>query len=198
MSIEHITDHADRGVDLLITQYRELPRFEELLRVLLEEVQIAEDLAWKALTGRMVDTAVGVQLDTIGRIVGQPRVSDDDEKFRLYVKARIAVNSADGTPDDVQAVAELLLEGRPWEFRELYPATIIVDTEQLTEHADIIAGLIRLARSSGVAFSLHFSEEPSSESFTFAEGDGEEDDEALGLSGDDPDVAPGGLLIGAY
>ena len=43
----------------------------------------------------------GVQLDRIGRLVGQPRSGADDESYRYYLRARIAANRSNGTVDDL-------------------------------------------------------------------------------------------------
>jgi hypothetical protein len=48
------------------------------------------------LTGVWPLTAVGVQLDTLGRIVGQTRQGLADAAYRLFIVGRIFVNKADG------------------------------------------------------------------------------------------------------
>lgn len=196
MTLERVPDHRDRGLSLLITQYQELPRLRSLLGALLDEVQVVEDAAWDVILGRLVDDAEGAQLDTIGRIVGQPRIGDDEE-FRLYIKARITINSSDGTGDDVMQVAEVLLEGKPWSYEETYPASIIIETFE-AERAATIAHLLRLARAGGVGFGYHYSTEPEAEAFSFPAGDDAEEDSASGFGDDDPDTGTGGAWADTY
>lgn len=186
MTLERVPDHRDRGLSLLITQYQELPRLRSLLGALLDEVQVVEDVAWDVILGRLVDDAEGAQLDTIGRIVGQPRIGDDEE-FRLYIKARITINGSDGTGDDVMQVAEVLLEGKPWSYEETYPASIIIETFE-AERAATIAHLLRLARAGGVGFGYHYSEEPVGDLLLL--------DADSGLA--DDDGGNGGVLMGAF
>jgi len=73
----------------------------------------ANDLAaamLAVLTQRNVDTAVGVQLDVIGAIVGRAREGvADDEIYRRYVRAQISANKSNGTVNDVQKVARLVI-----------------------------------------------------------------------------------------
>jgi hypothetical protein len=51
----------------------------------------------------------GVQLDRIGRLVGQARAGADDEHFRYYLRARIAANRSRGTVDDLIRVFQAML-----------------------------------------------------------------------------------------
>jgi len=73
----------------------------------------ANDLAaamLAVLTQRNVDTAVGVQLDVIGAIVGRAREGvSDDEIYRRYVRAQISANKSNGTVNEVQKVARLVI-----------------------------------------------------------------------------------------
>lgn len=196
--IEPIKNHVERGLSLRITQDFEKPRLEALIASYLEEVQLLEDAIWQVIDGRMLDEAVGHQLDVLGKLVGQPRVGDTDDEFRVYIQARIAANRSDGTAPDVMRVAETLLSELDWHYRELFPASIVVEAFGVPKLARTIAELIRSSRLAGVAFGFHFSESREDEALTFADGDLEEEDPARGLSGDDPEVGPGGLLIGAF
>lgn len=198
MTLEHIPNHKEAGLALLITQYQDKPRLAALLGAFLDEAQLLEDATWEVILGRLIDDAVGAQLVTLGRLVGQEPIGADDDEFRLYIKARIAVNSSDGTGDDVMNVAALLLEGSPWTYEELYPASIIIEALELPGYAATIAHLLKLARAAGVALSLHHSEAAEADTFAFADGDEQQDDSVRGFGGDDPDEEPGGLWVGAY
>jgi hypothetical protein len=83
---------------------------EKLVRVLVTPFQDLEDTLQQLLTERNVNTAVGVQLTAIGKLVGRDRngVTDDDE-FRREVRAQIATNKSDGTTEDLITVADLLI-----------------------------------------------------------------------------------------
>ncbi len=73
-------------------------------------VQPIEDALTQLLTQRTLDTAVGAQLDAIGVIVGQARGGLDDDTYRLYLRARIAVHRSNGTFNDLIKVATLLVD----------------------------------------------------------------------------------------
>ncbi len=69
-----------------------------------------------------LDTAVGVQLDTIGQVVGQIRTVRfqpsngispilDDDTYRLLLRAKIAQNSWDGKVESLYAIWQGLFPG---------------------------------------------------------------------------------------
>lgn len=200
MPIARVADHVESGIALLISQYKDKPRLAALLASYLRRVQELEDAAWDVLISRMIDVATGVHLDTLGKIVGQPRNHPDDDVYRVYVRARIRANSSLGHPDDVIETAQIALDGVLFEYREIYAASWIVDVlEALQEEfAFPVHELTMRARAAGTGGSLHWSSDPHESTFAFALGDVEEDDPDRGFSGDDPDEAPGGLLIGAF
>ena len=83
---------------------------QKLIRVLLSPAPELMATMMAVLTQRTVDTAIGEQLDVIGRRVGRPRQGlTDDEIYRRYVRAQIAANGSDGLIDDILTVAELVI-----------------------------------------------------------------------------------------
>lgn len=105
-----IADHVDRALDRLRQQFRDQPNIEAWLRVLVAPVQDLEQAMYEVLVGRGVETAVGVQLDAIGTIVGQPRNGRSDEVYRAFIRARIATNKSNGTIENVLNVTTLVLD----------------------------------------------------------------------------------------
>jgi hypothetical protein len=104
-----ITDHADRGIDRLPSQFRDKPKLEALLRVLLGQVQDVEDALWQLFTQRALAGATGVTLDAIGKLVGQPRNALSDADYRRYISARIATNRSKGKISDLYKIARLII-----------------------------------------------------------------------------------------
>lgn len=161
--IEHLTDHEERGVALLIERYRK-PRISALLASWLHEVQILEDVLFELL-----EHILDRQLDVLGRIVGQPREGRSDEVYLLWIKARVLVNRSSGkTQQLIDIVKALGVTGVRLE--EQYPAAAVI-------HADAplvdlatggqIARLLHSAKAGGVALYFHwFSGTP----FRFAPG----------------------------
>ena len=65
------------------------------------QIQDLEDSSFEVLLNRWIDTAVGVQLDGVGAIVGEAREGRGDDEYRLAIKARIQINFSEATPEDI-------------------------------------------------------------------------------------------------
>lgn len=66
-------DTVQNGVDLLITEWRDKPVVIGLLKAYLAAIDQIEKSSIQLLEDRALDTAVGVHLDNLGLIIGQPR-----------------------------------------------------------------------------------------------------------------------------
>lgn len=82
---------------------------ETLLAALVNPAQTLVDTFTHFLAERFVDTAVGAQLEIIGRIVGQGREGLIDADYRRYIRARIVANNSNGTIDNILVVASLVV-----------------------------------------------------------------------------------------
>jgi hypothetical protein len=186
---EQITDHADRAVDRLGLQYRK-PKIEALVRAFMGPVQELEDTLWAMYTERFVSTAVGAQLDLIGRIVGQERLGYDDDGYRRLVRARIAANRSDGIVADLVTITTLVIDDEVADIvvDQQHPAAVVVrvEGEPVTEEtANIAISLLRRGASGGVRILFEYSESDDTDTFAFDGGTG------LGF-GDSTNPATGG------
>ncbi len=108
-------DYVARALSRLPSMYRSndqahLTNTEKAITALLAPANDLAAAMLAVLTQRNVDTAVGVQLDVIGAIVGRAREGvSDDEIYRRYVRAQISANKSNGTVNDVQKVARLII-----------------------------------------------------------------------------------------
>ena len=94
-----VEDHAAMGKAQLLWQYRQRPRIEGFLGTLLDE--LPEDASWQVYAERWPLTAVGEQLDVLGRIVGVGRGNRTDAEYRPLILAKIRVNRSSGTIGDL-------------------------------------------------------------------------------------------------
>jgi hypothetical protein len=101
------TDHADRGPERFLQQFKEKAFLEAVLRSYLIQVQKLEAAVWEVVDLRALDLAEGVQLDRIGRIVGRGRNGMVDSLYRQAIRAQIRINRSEGTPVDLDQVADL-------------------------------------------------------------------------------------------
>ncbi len=186
MTLAAITDHVERGLAHLIDQFKGKPRLEAWISSYLEEVQELSDAAWEVLVLRLIDQATGEQLTVLGRLVGQPRTIADDDRFRVFVRARIAANKSHGRWNDILLVARLLLNGASaYTLTAFYPGALVLTIEDAFPFIPTIEhGLLEDATAAGVRIDVHFHADDSADLFRFDEGPG------WGLTG-------GGLWAGA-
>lgn len=150
-----ITDHVQRALDALPSQHRDKPNTEAFLTIFAEMIQELEDGVYPLITDRFIDTAVGAQLDVIGKIVGYPRSGLLDEPYRLRLKARIAVNRSSGSLEDLITVALLMLQPETALIKSTmhFPAGLSMDVTDVAVDADtatVVAQFLRDAASAGV------------------------------------------------
>jgi hypothetical protein len=101
--------HSDEAAGNVLQQFKGKAKLEALLRLLADQVQAHEDALHEIpAEGIVIDVAVGAQLDGIGSIVGQPRNGQNDVTYRLFIKAKVLVNTSGGTIEDIVEVFDLL------------------------------------------------------------------------------------------
>jgi hypothetical protein len=196
------TTVADDGVALLIGQYKNKPRLEALLRSYLAPFQELENVIWDVLTGRLIDNAVGKQLDVLGKIAGQPRLGYDDSTYRLYISAKALVNRSRGRCGDILGIVTLLLGSFTYSFLDLYPGSFVIETDGPVDagtvsRAKAIADLIARARTAGVGSSFHYTDEAFAGTFEFSATDNMNDIDAPHGWADDAGTT-GGTFLGAF
>lgn len=91
-----ITDHAAQAVGNLLSEFRNSDRLKELITIFAAEIQSLENLFHELYDECTLDTAVGVQLDMEGKIVGWPRMGLSDDDYRAMIKVAIVINQTDG------------------------------------------------------------------------------------------------------
>ena len=123
---------------------------------------------------RQLANAYGQHLDNIGEIVGQPRSGLDDNTYRLYIQAKIAVNLSSGTVEDVLSVFELVLPGVLVTLKNYYPAAFIlyVDGQITAVQATAFAQFVLQAKSGGVRGVFEWTQSTPANTFTFDIGPG--------------------------
>lgn len=88
MSSTYISDHVVRAKNRLIEQYKGKTKVEGVVEALVQPLQDIEDVLLQLKTERWIDSAIGIQLDKIGEIVGIEREYEQgDEDYRLLIKA---------------------------------------------------------------------------------------------------------------
>lgn len=144
-------------LERLTSAYKDKPVIRGLLAIALARHQALEDVAWQVLITRLfgrtppvpvvddpgccecpVDTegaeeaevvldGANAQLDTIGKIVGEPRYGRDDAAYLVALRARILVNKSKGLAKNlVEIAARSVPAGIVPTYEEFYPAAFQV------------------------------------------------------------------------
>lgn len=171
--MSHLSDALDR----MPQQMRDDPNAVALFEVLMVPFQQLEDAALAVLTQRSVDTAVGAQLDVIGRVVGQPRGDLDDATMRRYIRARILANRSRGIREDLIAVVLAVLVGLGARVQVVDEGTceVVLRVDNIATTDANAAALLefgQIAAAAGVRVIIETLPDTSDNSFTFDGPDG--------------------------
>lgn len=170
--LEHVTTHVADGKALLLSQFKDKPKFTGLLAAYLTQVQQLEDAIYDVYALRMIANAgtAGAQLDVIGKIVGQKRGGATDAQYLVYLSARIRTNFSSGTMEDVLRVAALLIPTTLM-VREGAKSVEIETTAVVTPANPYIVwrDFLEHAKSAGTRLSLIYNTATQASSFMFAD-----------------------------
>lgn len=167
-----IESHATEALDRLCELFKVQPNVRALITVWCRPVQAFEEVLYQVLTERTVDLAVGVQLDMLGVIVGQPRGGLVDDDYRRYIRARIRVNRSSGTIDELIVIARLIVNDEDatiW-LEPSYPAACVMHIQGIPVDDAIATALVvflRAAATGGVRVVLEWSTVAPEDTFTW-------------------------------
>lgn len=133
-----LTNVFERALSLLVSQFRgqkpngELTNFQKLIKVLVTPAQFLEDVKWQLKTERWISTAVGVQLDEIGVILGLPRkIGESDADYRERLQFQIFINTTSGTPEEIMRVLAFLTQASHVNYHDIGIAAFQLETNGL-------------------------------------------------------------------
>jgi len=96
--IQKITDY-NYNLNLMIQQYKDKPKFKAILEANNVQANDLETALFEIRDNFWIETAEGVQLDTIGIIVNEKRLGRNDTDYRDAIKSRIIINNGSGEPE---------------------------------------------------------------------------------------------------
>lgn len=117
-------NYVVEGLERLIGS-AQTPYLRGILQPWLEAFQDVENAAWEVATLRYLDPAEGVQLDTLGALLGAPRGNLDDAAYKVRLRAQIVILRAEGVPPELGQLLTLCCP-LPYEFVEHQAATLEV------------------------------------------------------------------------
>lgn len=130
-NLTKITDHAERIVRRMWSQYRTGGDVEQLIRFIGSLFQEIEDLFWDIMIKRRLDEAAGATLDTIGQQFNLTRpltglVPASDANYRVLIFAKISEIMSHGTLPDIYNILNALGLGNA-SVMNAYPAAVVVN-----------------------------------------------------------------------
>lgn len=186
---------SDQAISYLIEFFRK-PRWSRMLSSLVDQVQLVEDANWDTNVGFDVDTAVGDQLDILGRWVGELRADRTDSVYRAAIRVRILVNQSEGTLEELLTILTTANPGLTVETYESYPGCVLFLWDD--DFADISATdlyhLLRQAKPAGVRLQAVVLDDTAGFRFGTVAAAGGADLQAFATVADANTTAGGGLL----
>lgn len=153
--------HTATALDRLIERWRaeRNPNLAALISSITDEVQEIEDAIHAMFLAFDPTRAVGAQLDTLGRLVGQRRNGLTDEEYRPYISARIRINQSFGRGLDVIGVIKIVETAAVFHLTEFGTASFRIDFETPPATAGVgraIPTMVSEARAAGVSGLVSF------------------------------------------
>lgn len=170
-------DHSVRAVRRLIAQYQGRPNITAFAATIGARAQDIEDACETLLQMRGLDTAFGFLLDALGERVRLARGGLADNTYRVRLAAQVIANASRGTPADVRAVLDMLMQGvLDVRLTETPPGCTVLRTAQISqEDGDAFAMIVNDAPPVGTRVIVEW-ELPVEAGLTF----GFEDDNGAG------------------
>ncbi len=112
------------GQGHLLAQFSDKSNFLGLVAAILGPAQDVMDTLYAMETTMYIQNAVGAQLDVIGIYVGVPRRGYNDDTYRLFIQVQIAINTSQGTPDQIITIMLLIAQATNCLYIPYYPAAI--------------------------------------------------------------------------
>jgi hypothetical protein len=174
------TDHLATGLRRLLEQYKDKLQFEALLSSYLKEVQVLENAIWEVYLGRLYPFAEGVQLDMLGKLIGEKRDGRTDTIYRKWIAIRVRINRSVGKELDLRGLLDSdFNDGAIYamlSFTETPPAFFIIeiknDADLIADHgftfigADV-ARIVDEAKAAGVGWAVYQRTVGEDDFFTF-------------------------------
>lgn len=119
--------HVAHAFSRLLDQFKDKARLKKLIEILLRPFQELDDVVWDFYINRRLDTAIGAQLDLIGKIVKEKRNGLADEDYRSFLRIKIRVLLSRGTGPDIMQICTLILGLAGYTYKEYFPAAQVVE-----------------------------------------------------------------------
>jgi len=172
-----VPDHIAQALARLPEQDKNKSRIAALLTSIVSPAQDLESALWQLLTQRFATTAIGSNLDSIGKLVGQPRNGLADVDYRTYIAARVSANRSSGLIEDLLKVAKTLINNTTAVITVAYggPGTEIMRVTGITRtdaQGQALAAFEQTAVAAGIRIVVIYSSVVIASTFRYDVGPG--------------------------
>lgn len=101
-------NYEELGLSRLATEFSESENLIAYLKIIMSEFQFLEDVYFDILEKRWLENAENAQLEVLGELVGQPKISLEgmtrpltDEEYKILIRARISKNNTDCSQESI-------------------------------------------------------------------------------------------------
>ena len=167
-TIDYVSDWNARLLTRLYAQFGSDPVINAIVTTILApQFQDLEDSGQSLFTLTDIDASEGVNLDVIGRVVGQLRLGLDDPTYRLLLKARVLANKSSGTVNQIIGVLTQLLGSGNFIYTPGTNASFTIQAVApvSTVFAELAAGFLGDAKIGGVRAILEWQENTDDQMF---------------------------------
>ena len=152
--IPTVIDQVDKGEDRIIESLSGKENFTKLVSLFLKQVQEIEVQNHEIAGQKDINVAEGVWLDYIGAIVGLERQGLSDEDYRLSIRTKIGINTADGTPNVVIDLIKQHTEATDVKLVNYYPAGFSVSNNGTRGQDHTLHNLVQGIKPAGTAVDI--------------------------------------------
>jgi len=104
------------------SQFDEKTVLKAVTEAIAEQIQDLQDTIYQLLTEKHLNSAIGAQLDVLGRIIGRPRRGYNDQQYRDLLKLQVGINTSTGAPGSVVPIIKTITGSSTVDIFEDYPA----------------------------------------------------------------------------
>jgi hypothetical protein len=152
--IEHDGDVIAKAILNLPEGFIDKPKVASMVFALTQGWQELEDAIYDVITKRWLDNATKGQLDTLGKLVGEPRYSRTDTQYQTAIRGRILTNRSQGTIEDLLRLIELMRPGVIYEL-DGGPASFTFRTDAVAHDLDaVVVPFLQDAAAAGVGVEI--------------------------------------------
>lgn len=168
-----VTNHVAAAQARFLVQYQQSPVLQGLIAAFVGRVQLIENALYAVMTQRSLSTAVGQQLDNLGKIIGLPRTAipggNADAVYAVWLRVQIVVNASAGTGPNLIAIC--LADGDAGNIPQVFdsgPASCIVRVGGVaTSQPATLSAALQSARAAGIHLVTEYLTTTAALSFTF-------------------------------